>query len=306
MSVAQWIAVDWGTSNVRLWGMDSGNNPVFSAQSDRGMSRLDPEDYPDILAKLIGDRPVADGIVNIVICGMAGAKQGWQEATYLETPADLSRLGSNAVSPAVEDHPWRVHIVSGVCQREPEDVMRGEETQLLGLMGLKKGFSGTVCMPGTHAKWAFIEDGHLTRFATCMTGELYEILSTHSVLRHSLNGELTGPDTESGIEAGLSEGLHAPQLLTSALFRTRAASLLSGKGPDWCGGFVSGLLIGAEVAGHHDWLDRAKSVPLIGSARLSRIYSRALAMVGSNSETIDASAATLAGLIEAKKQIAHA
>ena len=179
--------------------------------------------------------------------------------------------------------------------------MRGEETQLLGLLSLRSGFEGTVIMPGTHSKWVRIEGARITAFSTAMTGELYDVLGAHSVLRHSLAGERTGPETEDGVAEGLSVGLERPAELTSMLFRTRAASLLSGRGADWCSGFLSGLLVGAEIGGHRDWL-ASGPVPLIGSARLCRLYGAALVRIGVQSETIDATDATLAGLKAARDQ----
>jgi 2-dehydro-3-deoxygalactonokinase len=182
--------------------------------------------------------------------------------------------------------------------------MRGEETQLLGLTLLRPGFSGTVVMPGTHSKWVQLDCGRLERFETAMTGELFDVLGTHSVLRLSLGGEQTGPATEEGVDAGLTAGLEAPERLTSLLFRTRAASLLSGKGPDWCSGYLSGVLVGAEVAGHRSWLQGGRPVPLLGSERLCRLYAAALNRIGVSSETIDVRQATLAGLSAARAQVA--
>src|SRR5205085_7249035 len=139
-------------------------------------------------------------------------------------------------------------ILPGVCQRQAghEDVMRGEETQLLGLLALQPGFEGTAILPGTHSKWVEIRDARIVRFSSAMTGEFYEVLSHHSVLRHSFVGETTGPATEDGVREGLDAGLDHPELLSALAFRTRAAALLSGKGPDWCAGYLSGLLVGTE------------------------------------------------------------
>src|SRR5690606_7535188 len=133
-------------------------------------------------------------------------------------------------------------------------VMRGEETQLLGLLTLRPGFEGTVIMPGTHSKWVRIAGDRIEQFSTAMTGELYDVLGTHSVLRHSLNGERTGPATEDGVAEGLTAGLERPGEVTALLFRARAAALLSARGPDWCSGYLSGLLVGAEIGGRRDWL----------------------------------------------------
>lgn len=180
--------------------------------------------------------------------------------------------------------------------------MRGEETQLLGLLGLRPGFEGTAILPGTHSKWVEIAGGRIVRFASAMTGELYEVLSQHSVLRHSFAGE--GGDnaaTEQGLAEGIDAGLGSPARLTALLFRTRAAALLSGKGSDWCAGYLSGLLVGAEIGGQKDWLTGGP-VPLVGSARFGRLYGAALGRIGVASFAIDAAEATIAGLKEARTQ----
>lgn len=299
-SSAEWVAVDWGTSNVRAWGIAADGSHTFSSQSDRGMGKISRADYPTVLAELIGDH--APRGTDVLICGMAGARQGWIEAPYVETPADLAAHASAAVRP--EGTSFVARILPGVCQREPghEDVMRGEETQLLGLLALHPGFEGTAILPGTHSKWVEIRNGRITRFSTAMTGELYEVLSQHSVLRHSFSaGNIEGPEIEDGIAEGMRSGLESPALATSLVFRTRAAALLSGKGADWCSGYLSGLLVGVEVGGHRDWLG-AGAVPLIGSARFGRLYGAALKMIGVAGTPIEAADATIAGLIAARAQ----
>ncbi len=296
----EWVAVDWGTSNVRAWGMDADGAETFAAEADRGMGRIGAVDYPPVLAELIGERVPAG--TPVLVCGMAGARQGWLEAPYLDTPADLHRLAAGAVHP--DDTPYPVSILPGICQRTAgsEDVMRGEETQLLGLLRLKPGFEGTVILPGTHSKWVEISGGRVARLSTAMTGELYEVLSQHSVLRHSFAaGPVDGPEIEAGIAEGMRAGLDQPHLVTSLVFRTRAASLLSGKGADWCSGYLSGLLVGAEIGGHRDWLGTAP-VPLIGTARFGRLYGAALALLGIAGEPVEAADATIAGLVEARSQ----
>ncbi len=299
-SKTDWVAVDWGTSNVRAWGLAADGTQTFANQSDRGMGKISRGDYPSVLAELIGDNAPAG--TPAIICGMAGARQGWLEAPYLDTPADLTRLIAGAVTPEGTD--FAARILPGVCQRTAghEDVMRGEETQLLGLLALRSGFSGTAILPGTHSKWVTIEDGRITRFSTAMTGELYEVLSQHSVLRHSFTGTgVEGPEIEDGIAEGMRAGIESPGLATSLVFRTRAAALLSSKGADWCSGYLSGLLVGTEIGGHRDWLGTAP-VPLIGSARFGRLYGAALELIGATGEPIDASDATIAGLIAARAQ----
>jgi 2-dehydro-3-deoxygalactonokinase len=303
----EWVAVDWGTSNVRAWGIATDGSQTFAVSSDKGMGKIVQADFPTVLDALIEGE--VDGLgdveapLDVVICGMAGARQGWMEAPYLDTPANLHALARGVVRPAGADEHLAPRILPGVAQRAAgrEDVMRGEETQLLGLLALKHGFEGTTILPGTHSKWVELRGGKIVRFSSAMTGEIYEVLSQHSVLRHSFAGETNGPATEDGIKAGLQAGLEQPELFTALAFRTRAAMLLSGKGPDWCSGYLSGLLVGTEIGGHRDWLSGG-TMPLIGSARFGRLYGAALNMIGVGSEALDAAELTIAGLIEARAQ----
>lgn len=302
MTTTEWVAVDWGTSNLRAWGIGSDGSQTFVVSSDKGMGKLTQPEFPGVLDRLIADR--VDGATDVVICGMAGARQGWMEAPYIETPADITALLHRAVKPTGAAANLCPRILPGVCQRTvgQEDVMRGEETQLLGLLHLRPGFDGTVVLPGTHSKWVELRGGRIVRFQSAMTGEFYEILSQHSVLRHSFAGDPNGPETEAGVAEGLAAGLDHPELLSSLAFRTRSALLLSKKGTDWCSGYLSGLLVGTEIGGHRGWLQNGQAVPLIGSARFGRLYGAALKQIGVESFALDATDATIAGLKAARAQ----
>jgi 2-dehydro-3-deoxygalactonokinase len=298
-SAVDWVAVDWGTSNLRAWGIDASGEIAFSRSSPDGMSRLTREQYPSVLTGLLTEVPEH---VDVLICGMAGARQGWLEAPYLDAPADLLTLSNGAVTPDMPGELFAPSILPGVCQREvgAEDVMRGEETQLLGLSALVPGFSGLVIMPGTHSKWAILEGTTLQRFSSAMTGEVFELLRVHSVLRHSLGGELDGEERDIGFDAGVALGLDRPERLTATLFKVRAGALLSGRSPAWCAGFLSGLLIGTEIGGQKDWIGSSE-IPLIGSVGLCSLYQGALARIGAKSRIVDATDATLAGLKAARQ-----
>jgi len=301
---AEWVAVDWGTSNLRAWGIDARGDVVFSRMSDDGMSKLGPYAYPHVLARLLaGDLRPTGPRIDVLICGMAGARQGWMEAPYLDVPADLGVLNAGAVAPAMPGVRLSPRILPGVCRRVAgaEDVMRGEETQLLGLGTLWPGFSGIVCMPGTHSKWVHLIGRRVERFATAMTGELFQVLCTHSVLRHSFGGPLHGLHRDDGFKAGLVVGIEAPEKLPAMLFKVRAASLLSGRTPDWCAGFLSGLLIGSEIGAHHDWIGEGE-IALVGDAGLANLYAKGLEIAGGKARIVDGVDATLAGLKTAREQ----
>jgi 2-dehydro-3-deoxygalactonokinase len=301
--LADWIAVDWGTSNLRLWGIDANGEIAFMRSSDQGMGKLTRDAYPGVLTSLLADAVDIQTETPVLICGMAGARQGWLEAPYLEAPADLGGLAYAGVAPEVPGTRLALKILPGVCQKQNgDDVMRGEETQLLGLGGLIPGFSGVVCMPGTHSKWAQLDGRRIERFTTVMTGELFELLKTHSVLRHSLTGELDGAERADGFDAGVTQGIEAPQKLSATLFKVRAGSLLSGRTPSWCAGFLSGLLIGAEIGGQRDWI-QGEEIPLIGGTALCTLYSQGLEKIGAKGRVIDATEATIAGLKAARAQV---
>jgi 2-dehydro-3-deoxygalactonokinase len=303
-SEADWVAVDWGTSKLRAWGIDACGKVVFSRTADQGMRKLAPDAYPHVLGALLGGDFCASGPqIDVLVCGMAGARQGWLEAPYLDTPADLGALGAAAVAPANAVGRLSARILPGVCQRlaGAEDVMRGEETQLLGLSTLWPRFSGIVCLPGTHSKWAQLRGRRIERFATVMTGELYDVLCTGSVLRHSLGGHRCGPHRTEGCSAGLAAGIAAPEKLLAALFQVRAGALLSGRTPDWCAGFLSGLLIGSEIGAQRHWTEEPDLV-IIGESALANIYAEGWAIAGGKARVVDGSDATLAGLKTARRQ----
>jgi len=299
-----WVAVDWGTSNLRAWGIGADGSVLAAAGSDKGMGRLARDGYAEALTEAVSAMPLpAEGTVDVLVCGMAGARQGWLEAPYLEAPADLRGLVGGAVYPDMPGGRLRPAILPGICQRQGGDnVMRGEETQLLGLAATMPGFSGLVCMPGTHSKWAMLDGTRLEGFSTAMTGELFELLKTHSVLRHSLGGDTEGPGREAGFGAGAADGLERPEDLLGQLFRVRAGSLLSGRQPDWCAGYLSGLLIGTEIAANRHRIGR-DPVPLIGSPALCALYAQVLDMAGARGQAVDATQVVLAGLKAARGQL---
>jgi len=294
-----WIAVDWGTSNLRGWTIDASGNVLASRNSPKGMGKLSREQFPAALAELL-DSVDLSGPTDVLVCGMAGARQGWLEAPYLEAPTDLRGLLKGAVHPESGSDKLDVSILPGVCQKHGgENVMRGEETQLLGLASTMPGYSGLVCMPGTHSKWALLDGTKIEHFTTAMTGEMFELLKTHSVLRHSLNGDLDGTARDDGFAAGAADGLDRPQDLLGQLFRVRASSLVSGREPAWCAGYLSGLLIGTEIAANRDQIGSA-AVPLIGSPALCGLYAQVLQMAGATGQPVDATEVVLAGLKAAR------
>ncbi len=283
-----WIAVDWGTSNLRAWAMGP-DGPLAEATSDDGMGRLKSDQFEPALLRLITPWLTASN-TQVLACGMVGARQGWRESPYRAVPCTpLDATGILHVATA--DPRITFHIAPGLSQDRPADVMRGEETQVAGVLALHMGFDGVICHPGTHSKWVQVSAGEVVGFQTSMTGELFALLSTQSVLRHGLT---EGWD-DAAFDVGVADALQSPEKIASRLFALRAEFLLHGLTPAAARARLSGLLIGIELAGAKPyWL--GQRVILVGAPALAANYTRALTAHGLTPETLDATACTLAGL----------
>lgn len=289
-------AVDWGTSSFRIWLLDSAGHILAEDRSDEGMMKAREIGFPTVLDRHL-TRLSADPELPVMICGMAGAKQGWQEAPYVETPASLDDLVGRSVRVSA-DYP--IHILPGVCQRsfDAPDVMRGEETQLLGAFS-KGGASGIVCLPGTHTKWVLMEKGIIRRFTTFMTGEIYAAIAGHTILKLALaEGEDVDPEGVAFTNAVL-RAVEKPALATSRIFAIRSAPLLNIAGTEDAAAKLSGELIGLEIAGALEQFGELSKVELIGSGKLATLYRAALEAAGLSVHLTDADQAVRAGLLTA-------
>lgn len=287
-----WIAIDWGTTNLRGWAMGAGGI-LAEGSSPKGMSSLKPAEFEGALLEVIG--PWLAGHtgapIPVFACGMVGARQGWVEAPYRAVPCPPVHAGQLLAVPT-QDARIAVQITPGLSQAKPADVMRGEETQIAGALALHPNFDGAMCLPGTHSKWAQVSAGEVVSFQTFMTGEMFALLSTQSVLRLGMGGE--GWD-EAAFDAGVAEGMARPERLAASLFRLRAEGLLAGLTADAARARLSGLLIGAEIsAARPYWL--GMDVALIGSAKTTQLYARALAAQGAAPRVLSITDCTLAGL----------
>ena len=292
-----WIAVDWGTSNLRAWAMGP-DGIVAEGQSEQGMGKLKPEEFESALLALIA--PWVSGPTLVLACGMVGARQGWREAIYRAVPCGPTDPAALTRVPTL-DKRLDMRIAPGLSQDKPADVMRGEETQAAGALALHPGFDGVLCHPGTHSKWMQVSAGEIVSFQTFMTGELFALLSGQSVLRHSM-GE--GWDN-AAFDAGVSDALSRPERVASQLFSLRAETLLHSQTGATSKARLSGLLIGMELAGSKPyWL--GQRVKLIGAEALSALYARALAAQGITAETYDPTACTLAGLSQLYQSLKEA
>jgi len=286
-----WIAADWGTTNLRIWALDAANHTVLHKASARGMSTLAPDEFEGALLELIDAYLPENRTIPVIICGMAGSRQGWREAPYRETPCAPPGVG-NATIVEPTDPRISVHILPGIKQMVPPDVMRGEETQIAGFLSDHPSFTGLICLPGTHTKWVVLEEGIITRFRTCMTGEVFALLKEKSVLQHSLAQE---GFCDTSFEAAVKEITRSPERLTSELFGIRASGLIAGQTPEAATGRLSGLLVGAELAAVASEF-HLQNAAILGTDQFSRVYGAALGILGHQSTLLDAESYTVKGL----------
>jgi 2-dehydro-3-deoxygalactonokinase len=271
------IAIDWGTSAARAYRLDARGGIVDERSAPLGVQKVAAGGFPEALRVLLDG--MADEGMPLIACGMIGSRQGWVEAPYRECPADL-----DAFAAALTLVPGtRLTIVPGLICRDRTgvpDVMRGEETKVLGAFdaSVPQGERRVIVLPGTHCKWALVGARGIETFATFMTGEMYAVLREHSIL-----GRLAVAGSDgTALERGVARSLAAEAGLTHDLFSARALALTGELAPEAVGDYLSGLLLGAEIAAGRRWLEQhavaGESLTLVGDAALCERYRRAFAL----------------------------
>jgi 2-dehydro-3-deoxygalactonokinase len=285
------LACDWGTTNLRAWTLDDAGTVVAERDFALGVSKLAPGEAAERFESEVRPALQAQDLPAI-LCGMIGSNIGWTTAPYADCPAGLEDLAKNLT--AVSE---TARIVPGLrCDgiAAGPDVMRGEETQLLGWLAqepARQSGRHVICHPGTHAKWALVEDGRVVRFVTAMTGELFAVLGKHSLLKSD-----SPADDDAAFDAGL-EAAGDGAALAARLFTARARVVGGGAPAESTPSYLSGLLIGAEIASVPQLLQAPfGQVVLLGDPALCARYRRALEQRGTPSETFDGEAAAVAGL----------
>jgi 2-dehydro-3-deoxygalactonokinase len=286
-----WVAVDWGTTNLRLWLLDAQGQILQHRSSDMGMSRLSSDGYEPVLLDLVQDLLIDDQRLTVVCCGMVGAKTGWVEAPYSKVPCAPAHL-SSIVSVKTVDPRLSVYILAGLSQAQPADVMRGEETQIQGFIADNPHWDGVLCLPGTHSKWVHVSAGEVVSFQTYMTGEIFSLLAKQSILRLSVDS--VDWDDTAFVDA-VQEALSHPQSISARLFSLRAQDILHGRSKAFARATLSGSLLGLELAGAKPyWL--GQDVVLVGNKTLCDRYADALRALGAQARVADATTLTIKGI----------
>ena len=295
------ISIDWGTTSARAYRHAADGRVTGERSAPLGIQHVEDGGFVAALARLLGDW--ADDPAPRIACGMIGSRQGWVEAPYCDCPAALATLATTlALTPG-----GALAIVPGVACKDAAgvpDVMRGEETQILGAVAAAgRGDVGPrlIVLPGTHSKWAIVADGWIETFATFLTGELYAVLRDHSIL-----GRMMAPGADAGdaaaataFDRGATRGLDAAAAqggLLHDLFGARTLALFGELAPTATPAYLSGLLIGTELRAGRAWAAghgvAGGGATIVAAPALGARYTRAFAHAAVSAVTgpVDAAA----------------
>jgi len=298
----RYVLGDWGTSHLRLFLFE---DDVIGASSEGpGIGTL-AGTPADALARKLGEL-IAPWIqperpMDVTLSGMIGSRNGLFDVPYASLPVDQAAWARAAWR--AQMHGMNITIATGLRgngEGVGGDVMRGEETQIFGALRLDAelatGFHLFV-LPGTHSKWVEVRNGSVVRFRTVMSGEVYALLSNHSILlKSALADGNTDSDTDAGFSAGIERCKHLAEGLLAALFETRIAQLLENRSRGWAAGFLSGLLIGYEVTSLSGAYSTQGGVKIVGEPALASLYRRAFSDHGVEAHSLDGAACAIAGL----------
>jgi len=283
------ILVDWGTTNLRAYLVDNSGEVLETRQRQQGIRNVGDGKFADAITEILKDW---DSTCPVLMSGMIGSAQGWHEVPYVNCPSSIEDI-AHVLTP-ISDNP-RYSIVPGVLYQAPDemfDVMRGEEVQIFGALDLSKQKDAVLCLPGTHSKWAYVKGGVLESFSTSMTGEIYSILKTHSILGALMSD---GPDDEAAFNKGL-ERSGAEGGLLHHLFSTRTEGLFDQIRPEGLPSYMSGILLGHELRNSAPSELNGNPVLLVSEGILGQKYMSAFEYFGIPVQLVSAEDATVRGL----------
>lgn len=281
---AQLIGLDWGTTSLRAHVLGPGGKVLDRKESNLGILADHEDGFEGTFVRMVSDWLGRDPGLPVIASGMITSRNGWVETPYVPVPGGLADLAASLV-PFDLDAGLKIHFVCGM-DRDPvdgtPDIMRGEETQIVGCLAHSGDDNGLFVMPGTHSKWVQVQDGKLKRFDSYMTGEVYAVLKGHSILGRLM--EPGGGGLTSGFEQGVLARLGSGASLLRHIFSARTMVLYDRLSPEMTADYLSGLLIGEEVrAAAEDFRlsDRdGTEISIVGSGELTERYALALRLAG--------------------------
>ncbi len=270
------IGIDWGTSSLRAF-LISGDGEVLERQSSsEGIMHVANREFEAVFCRIVGQWQSARTLP-IVASGMITSRNGWLETPYEQLPlgaGDLARaLVKHRTSCGVE-----LHFVTGAKTEDGSapDVMRGEETQIIGASALGMA-DGVFVMPGTHSKWIDVAEDRIEGCSTYMTGEVFVALKEHTILGTLMED---GPFNAEGFDLGVDAGLKSQSHLLHDLFQVRTLPLMGRIDGKMVADYLSGLLIGSEIAAEVGNRSEVSAITVIGRNDLADRYESALSTAG--------------------------
>jgi 2-dehydro-3-deoxygalactonokinase len=278
------IGVDWGTTSLRAYLLAPNGTVLDRKQSQDGILAASVRGFGHVFRETIGPWSRPEQPLPVLMSGMIGSRQGWVEAPYLACPTDISAIAIRllAVEPAQTGLAKQasVRIVPGLSFRDAAgvpDVMRGEETQIIGALADGEASSGLLVLPGTHSKWAKVEGGRIVSFATYMTGEVYAALKDHTILGRMMDGGGHAPEAFArGVRAAAAQS-GPPGAILHQIFSARTLALFEQLASKDVAAYLSGLLIGAEIVAA---APSGSDITIIAGAELASHYASAAAQLG--------------------------
>ncbi len=267
------IAIDWGTTSFRAYYVDENGSVINEVAAPEGILSVKDGKFDQALEGHIGSW---DKTIPILASGMITSRQGWIERPYLDCPAGASDL-AQALHIHKTNTGRTIHFATGLhysSKATPHDVMRSEETQVFGSLGT--GATHFVT-PGTHSKWIDVTDGKITKFATYMTGEVYAVLHNHTILGRLITSD---NDHEPSFLRGADAAFADPAGFLHTIFATRTLGLFNDLSGDELASYLSGVVIGTEVA--HAIKHHSKNVKyvVLASPKIGLRYVRAMEAAG--------------------------
>lgn len=290
------IGINWGSSNCRAYLIGTDGRAHDMLELAAGVTTLTRDGMVAVANQIRRRWPEAG---HAYAAGMIGSNVGWTDAGYLDCPASIDAVAQGLVATRIGD--LAVDIVPGLaCVREADgapDIMRGEETELLGLLASGQlGDAPMVALPGTHTKWVRLRDGCVQEFMTSMSGELFDRLSTAGLLASVVDGPgEQGPAFVEAVRAAASRSLG----LGTLLFGVRARMIRGTLARADTASCLRGLLAGAEIADALALFQalRTSTVPLVGSAPVCRLYQCALAALDIAARPVPSADAVVHGFV---------
>jgi 2-dehydro-3-deoxygalactonokinase len=291
---ASFIGIDWGTTHRRACLLGAAGERLREQRDGQGALACGGR-FAASLQALLAAWPEAAG-VPVVMAGMVGSALGWQEVPYAHAAVPLREMRPVPVADARAGQRW--FIVPGVRWGDAHgrvDVMRGEETQLLGalkLLGPAAG-EGWYVLPGTHSKWVELRGGAVATLRTCMSGELFALLRDKGTLSVAMQASpVDGEPDGRAFARGVADA--ADGVLSHTLFGARARVVTGAMPADEAAAYVSGLLIGSEWHEHARGADPGEVVRIIGEPALATLHRQCAGQLGWRTEVLDARAVQLA------------